>query len=69
MPVNGKKIVVIGGAGLIGSHTVDKLITLLVAIATVRALTPDWAKGKGKGPKSKSVYLLVTFYHYMNQVF
>ena len=34
-------------------NTVDKLITLLVAIATVRALTPDWAKGKGKGPKSK----------------
>ncbi len=26
MDIRGKKFVVIGGAGLIGSHTVDKLI-------------------------------------------
>ncbi len=26
MDITGKKLVVIGGAGLIGSHTVDKLI-------------------------------------------
>ena len=32
---------------------VDKLITLLVAIAAIRALTPDWAKGKGPKPKGQ----------------